>query len=183
MNESTVCNFKRNLQSQLRQGVEANSMRDLSSGKRGHLLVLPVELDTLTKELVRGLRSSGSPISSSIVIAAARGIVNHKNPSLLKEHGEQVELSKSWAKSFLDRLGYVKRKGTRTARKLPADFPEVKAAFLDRVTTTVEESKIPESMVVNCDQTGAKMVPVNHWTKAEEGSRQVDVVALDDKCC
>ena len=86
--------------------------------------------------VLRGLRSSGSPIRSSIVIAVARGIVNHKkNPSLLKEHGGQVELSKSWAKSFLDRLGYVKRKGTKTARKIPEDFPNVKAAFLDKVKT------------------------------------------------
>eukprot|EP00117_Sycon_ciliatum_P041057 scpid90355/ scgid30092/ Pogo transposable element with KRAB domain len=81
----------------------------------------------------------------------------------------------------MDRLGYVKRKGTRTARKTPPDFPAVKAEFLRKVASVVAENDVPPTMVVNCDQTGAKMVPVNKWTMAEQGSRQVDIVGLDDK--
>lgn len=62
---------------------------------------------------------------SSILLAAARGIVIHRDQSLLKEYGGTVELKKSWAFSFLARHGYVKRKSTRTARKVPDDFEAI----------------------------------------------------------
>ena len=101
--------------------------------------------------------------------------------SLLKEHGRHIDLNKSWAKSFLTRLDYVKRKGTRTARKIPPDFPEMKASFLNKVAEAVSTFHIPPAMVVNCDQTGSKMVPVNPWSLAAEGSKQVAIVSLDDK--
>ena len=40
---------------------------------------------------------------------------------------------------------------------------------------------ILERMVVNCDLPGAKMIPVSQWILAESCSRQVDIVAMDDK--
>ena len=143
--------------------------------------LLRVEIDDLTKKLVRSLRSAGSPISTDVVLASAKGIVAHKNVSLLKEHGGHIDLDKSWAKSFLTRLGYVKRKVTCTARKIPPDFPEVKAFFFNKVAEAVSTFHIPPTMVVNCDQTGSKMVLVNPWSLAAEGSKQVAVVGLDDK--
>ena len=36
-------------------------------------------------------------------------------------------------------------------------------------------------MVVNFDQTGTKMVPVSCWTLEVQGSKQIDMVGLDDK--
>ena len=179
--EATVRNFKRNLQAQIQQGKSLSDVWVVASGPRGRPLHLPREIDDLTKQLVTNLRSSGSPVSAAVVQAGAKGIISHKNPLLLLENGGRIEITNSWAASFLDRLGFVKRKGTRTARKVPADFPAVKGEFLTKVTAAVTEHNIPPSVVVNCDQTGAKMVPVNKWTMAEQGSRQVDVVGLDDK--
>ena len=69
-------------------------------------------------------------MNRSIVIAAARGIISHQNPGLLKEHGGSIDLGRKWAESFLFRHGYVKRKATKAARKLPHDFPDIKLAFL-----------------------------------------------------
>jgi len=36
-------------------------------------------------------------------------------------------------------------------------------------------------MVVNFDQTGTKMVPVSDWTLEVSGTKQIDMVGLDDK--
>ena len=38
-----------------------------------------------------------------------------------------------------------------------------------------------ESVIVNFDQTGTKMVPVSEWTLEIQGTKQIDVVGLDDK--
>ena len=73
--------------------------------------------------------------------------------------------------SFLSHYGYVKRKGTRTARKLPDDFEIVKAAFLGRVADLVKTHKISPSMIVNFDQTGAKIIPVVIRSKGVETGR------------
>ena len=123
----------------------------------------------------------GSPVSSSIVLAAAKGIVIHKNQSVLKEFDGSVELIKSWAFSFLHRCGYVKRKSTRTSRKIPDDFDEIKVAFLERVSKVVQANNIPLSMSVNFDQTGTKIVTASEWTIEIQGTKQIDVVGLDDK--
>ena len=41
--------------------------------------------------------------------------------------------------------------------------------------STVAENSIPAVMIVNWDQTGVRMVPVNDWTMTTRGSRQVSV--------
>ena len=80
------------------------------------------------------IKEAGGIVNRSIVVvAAAKGILSHKNSGLLKEHGGSICLSSTWAETFLHRIGYVKHKATKAARKLPDDFPEVKQAFLQRV--------------------------------------------------
>ena len=77
---------------------------------------------------------------------------------MLKEYGGPIELQKSWAFSFLTRYGYVKRKGTRTARKLPDDFEMVKSCFLSWKVSRYSENT--PFMIVNFDRTGAKIIPI-----------------------
>ena len=65
-------------------------------------------------------------VNRAIVISAATGIVEYNNPALLCAHGGPIELGKKWADSILGRMGLVKRKATKAARKLPVDFADVK---------------------------------------------------------
>ena len=37
------------------------------------------------------------------------------------------------------------------------------------------------SMIVNFDQTRTKMIPVLDWTLEEPGTKQIDIICLDDK--
>lgn len=178
--EATVRNFKREVQKQLKDGKDIEDVK-VGARKRGRPILLPEEIDDLVKKFVQNLRICGTPVSASIVLAAAQGIVIHKDRSLLQEYGGSLALKKSWAYSFLGRHGYVKRKSTRTARKIPADFQDIKSAFITRVQETVRSNNIPLQMVVNFDQTGTKMVPVSDWTLEVQGTKQIDMIASDDK--
>ena len=41
--------------------------------------------------------------------------------------------------------------------------------------------EIPSDLIINCDQTAIKYIPVSTWTMADEGSQQVEIVGADDK--
>ena len=77
--------------------------------------------------------------------------------------------------------GYVKRKATKEAQKLPPDFSDIKLGFLQRIKDEVVSNSIPLALVFNFDQTGSKLVPVCEWTMEKQGSRQVPVVGKEDK--
>lgn len=181
LSEATVRNFKREVRKQVKGGQDLDDISSIPTKKRGRPLLLPEDIDELARKCIENLRACGSPVSSSIVLAATKGIVAHKNCTLLKEHGGHVDLKKSWAFSFLSRNGYVKRKATRTSQKVCNDFENIKATYLKQIRDTVETNNIPTSMVVNFDQTGTKMVPVSCWTLEVQGSKQIDMVGLDDK--
>ena len=68
-------------------------------------------------------------------------------------------------------MGFVQRKGTKAARKTPADFDQIKNEFLTRIASTVTEHNIPDDLIVNIDQTGVKLVPCSEWTLDLKGGR------------
>ena len=120
-------------------------------------------------------------MNRAIVIAAATGIVEYNNPALLHTHGGPVVLGKKWADSLLGRMGLVKQKATKAVRKLPDDFADVTLAFLERVASIAKENCVPFELVINWDQTGSRFAPASHWTPANEGAKQVDVIGVEDK--
>lgn len=180
VSEATVRNFKRVYLSKLKAGNDPDSITSFPDRALGRPLLIG-EFDHEVFEYIKQLRAAGGVVNRNIVLAAARGIISHKKPSLLKEHGGTLELGQKWAESFLQRRGFVRRKATKAARKLPPDYPELKVAFLKRIEDEVKTNDIPPDLVLNWDQTGSKLVPVSSWTMAEEGSRQVSVVGKEDK--
>ena len=83
---------------------------ELETKPRGRPLLLGVELDTLVREFVNNLRAAGGAVNTTIVMGAAEGIVSYHDASKLSSHGGHIEITKSWAKSILRRMGFVKRK-------------------------------------------------------------------------
>ena len=136
------------------------------------------DLDSSIQDYIKKLHLAGGVVNRAIVITAARGIVQHNNPSLLIKHGGTIQLGKKWADPLMTRMNYVKRKATKAALKVPVDFPEIKLAFLKRL---VKEHNIPPELIINFDQTGTKYVPTSEWTLAEEGLKQVNVIGKEDK--
>ena len=85
------------------------------------------------------------------------------------------------SENFLVRLGYVKRRANTKSKVTDENFELMKSQFLFDIRTIVEMEDIPEDLVINWDHTGLNYVPVSNWTMAEEGSKRVEIVALDDK--
>ena len=68
-----------------------------------------------------------------IVKAAAKGIVMKTNKHILVEYGGHINLSKTWAKALIKRMGFIKRKGTTSKSKDTVDdFEQRKAEFLEQ---------------------------------------------------
>ena len=76
------------------------------------------------------------------------------------------------------RLSFIKRKGTKAARKIPKHFPSIKLQFLEKIKGIASTHKIPHKLILNLDQTRIKFVPSGNWTMAEEGSKQVLTATL-----
>ena len=70
------------------------------------------------------------PIDTAIVIATACEIVKDADSNLLSENGGHINLTKDWAKYLLQRMNYVKRYGSSTAKVSVENFTQVKAQFL-----------------------------------------------------
>ena len=117
-----------------------------------------------------------------IALAAARGIVQKCNPSLLVQNGGPVELNKFWAHPLLKRMKFVQRKATTSKSKSSfTDFAVKKAEFLDAVAEAVVMEEIAAELVLNWDQTGMKLVPSSVWTMERQGERRVEMVGVNDK--
>ena len=95
----------------------------LDHGLRGRSLKLG-DLDSCVQDYIRKPCLSREVVNRSIVIAAARGIIEHNKPSLLCEHGGTLQLGKIWADSLLNQMRFVKQKATKAAGQVPMDFSQ-----------------------------------------------------------
>ena len=113
------------------------------------------------------------------MLGAARGIILKTNRTLLAENGGHVVLTKDWAKTLKQRMGFVKRRGTTSKSKsLVEQFDELKVQFLDDVVTTVAVEEIPPELILNWDQTGLNIVPSSSWTMDQRGAKRVELTGL-----
>ncbi|CAH1257592.1 POGZ [Branchiostoma lanceolatum] len=179
VNESTVRSIKRAFQKEMvRQGT--NDIASFPHKNVGRPLKLG-DLDAEMQKFARSTRQGGGVVNRPMIMAAAKGLLMRRDRSVLVEYGGHIEITKAWANSLLLRMNFVKRKGTKAARKLPADFEGTRDEFLARIKETVTEFGIPDDMIINWDQTGVNIVPVGDWTLEEAGARQVPVIGLEDK--
>ena len=153
---------------------------DMTPAKRGRAPYLG-DLDQVMQDQVHRLREEGACVNTDILISTAHGLVQQHNRAMLPEYGGHLRLTRGWAQSIMQRMGFVWRAGTKAARKVPDNFSELKTEFLDRITEKVVEHDIPPELVINIDQTGVSIVPTSRYTMAPRGSRQVSVVGIEDK--
>ena len=159
VSESTVRGMKKAYYAALKNKKDGELVIRLEHGLQGWPLLLG-DLDAHVQEYMGKLRLAGGIVKRAIVIAAATGVVQHNNPTILCSHGGSLELGKKWADSILLRMGLVKHKATKAARKVPPDFAEIKLAFLQRVQV-VHENEVRPELVTNW--------PTGQWTLAEQG--------------
>ena len=141
------------------------------------------ELDKDVRKYVSALWDAGIAIGTNITIAAVEGIVMVHNRSLLVQHGGYIELTCDWVLSLLNHMGFVKRKATTKAKSqyLEEEFKLLKKQHLQQVVSMIKVHNIPESLVINLDQTGLMLIPSGDWTMSKKGAKRVDLAGLGDK--
>ena len=79
------------------------------------------------------------------------------------------------------RMNFVKRKGTKAAKKVPENFVELGDQFKARIHSVKTRYQIPPEMIVTFDETASKIIPTDDWTLEEQGATQVSIIGADDK--
>ena len=92
------------------------------------------------------------------------------------EYGGHFFLIMDWAQSLLIRMGYVNRKATtRGNTKLQEDeFLFLKGSYLQETVAIVRVHNIPPILLINLDETGLQLVPVeylDYGSRGKQGSR------------
>ena len=59
------------------------------------------------------------------------------------------------------------------------NFQEKKDEFTACVGEVVDTKNITQ-LVINFEQTGVKIIPVSNWTFAMQGTKQIDVIGIDN---
>ena len=159
-----------------------SQIKQLPLQKRGRPLLLGEKRDRMLQAYLKKVREAGGVVSPWIVIAAAKGLMITIDQAKLAEFAGYMSFSKGWAHSLLHRMGYVQRKATTSKSKMTeANFSELKQSFLSNRQDIVIMDEVPLELVLNWDQTGIKIVPIDIWTMDVRGSKQVELIGLKDK--
>ena len=144
-------------------------------------LLFGQELDKVVQQVVRDSCRSGGVINTTIVVATTKGVVSAKNPLLLLEKRGHLNISSSYAKSVLKRMGYVKRKGSNAGKVTVECFEEAQEEFLVDIKAELLMHDILLDLVFNWDQTGIHIVPTGEWKLHQAKDKIIPIAHSDDK--
>ena len=157
------------------------TVKSLPTKHKGRPLLLGQILDTAIQDYIKALCTMGAVVNTSIVMAAAEGIVASRDRSLLIQYGGHIQITKTWAKSLLSRMGYVKRKCSNAGKVSVQQFKELQGVFLADIQAEVVMNDIPNEMIFNWDQTALQFVPTGQWTMHHAGEKVIPIANSDDK--
>ena len=89
------------------KGMKCEPVEELEGKKRGRPSTLSEELSRELMSYIRAIREAGGIINTAIVIAAATGMLQKRDPMSLECNGGHITLKKSWAKYFLGKMNYA----------------------------------------------------------------------------
>ena len=114
LGESTVRLFKKKYLEAVKQRAaqgDSSSAISIPSKRMGRPLTLG-DLDPKVQQYIRALRQAGAPVGTTVIIAAAKGIVMSVDQTMLVENGGHIQMTKTWAQSLMHRMELVKRKAS-----------------------------------------------------------------------
>ena len=130
------------------------------------------------KKYIQAASNRGAVISRASAVSAANALLK-KYPNIVGK----IDLeSSSWAKSLFIRMGYVQRRNTSSKVEIPDKArKEIEYQFHYDIVSKIEKHKIPDSLIMNLDQTPSYLVPCKKFTMAKKGSSNVTIHGCDDK--
>ena len=93
-----------------KKSVDDLSVKVLPTVKIKQPLNLGVPLDEQVQSYLLAICEGGGSVMTDLAIAAGTGLVRKKDSNLLAKNGGHIALTRDWARSLLDRMGFVKRK-------------------------------------------------------------------------
>ena len=189
LKENTVRDWRDAYRRELKKKVEEASRDEhieikvdkLPEKRRGRPLLVGEALDTQVQDYLLFLRQKGAVVNTSIAMGCAEGIVASFDANMLAHNGGHIVITKTWAKSLMQHMGFVKRRATTKSKVSIEDFQEKKDQFLIDVKTIVTLEEVPLELIINWDQTAMHYIPVSSWTMEAEGSKRVEINGIDDK--
>ena len=178
MNESTARTFKKKYESELDDAKRLGRAKPTSIPLKpqGRPLLLG-ELDGLVQQYILAARNCGNVISRNIAVSAAK-VIMKRYPRLIGS--DDIE-SSHWAQSLFRRMGFRRRQATTSKLEIPEGaLKEIKMLFHHDIVTKVTKFNIPDSLIINLDQTPNKYVPVGRTTLAKN-SKTVTIKGSADK--
>ena len=164
-----------------RKHDEDPEVKQLPLRKRGCPLLIGAELDARVQLYIKEMRRNGVVINTSVLMAAAEGIVTHHDANLLAKNGGSIVISKNWTRALLTKMNFVKQRGNTKAKVSVPEFEQLKAQFTYDVKSIIEIEEIPDSLVINWDHTAVNYIPVSSWTMEEECSKRVERAGMNDR--
>ena len=158
MNESTARTFKKKYESELDDAKRQGRVKPTSIPLKpqGRPLLLG-ELDGLVQQYILATSNRGNVISRNIAVSAAK-VIMERYPRLI---GSVDIESSHWAQSLFRRMGFRHRQATTSKLDIPEGaLKEIKMLFYHDLVTKVAKFNIPDSLIINLDQTPTKYVPV-----------------------
>ena len=133
----------------------------------------------MVQKFLLALRSRGGLVSLTIAISSAKALIA-RNPQLNLNH---IDLDSScWAQSLFRRMGFKRRLLTTGKVEIPEGArKEAELLFIHNIVSVVERYEIPDSLIMNMDQTPLKYVPAMNHTMAKRNSKSVAIAGSTDK--
>ena len=179
-NESTVRTFVKKYDENVKVAKACGRSPDkkLKTLMRGRPLTVGPIINEKVRKFMVSLYKKGGHVSRSIVSTTTMFLLSRTDDETVKN----VVVTTTWGKSLLQRAGFPRR-GAATSKVEIPDSAKKKAGLQHhyRITSIVEKHKIPESLVINSDQTSSKHVQVGRFTMASKGAKKVDVAGIVDK--
>lgn len=156
---------------------EKRSAAERGPGRARVLLPHP-EIETEIKRILTIMRERGAVVNILIIRLVMRAVIEKMHPPLLQELKLCSGFISSWAR---DQLNMTWRVRTGAASKLPVHWRELGVAAAKRIAWNMVVHDVPACLVINMDQTGVHLAPVDNRTYDEQGSKHVKVIGGDDK--
>ena len=132
--------------------------------KTGRPLLLG-ELDAMVHKYLWAASNRGAVISRTSAVSAAKALLQKYTNIVGKIDLE----SSSWAKSLFIHMGYVQQRNISSKVEIPEKTrKEVEYQFHYDIVSKVEKYNIPDSLIMNLDQTPSYLVPCKKFTMAKK---------------
>ena len=135
-------------------------------------------IDDMVQKYLVSASNRGVVISRSVAKSCAKALM-----SRYPDYVGDIDIeSSTWAQSLFRRMKFVPRRATTSKLEIPdGAFKEAKLLYLNEIVSKVNRYKIPDSLIINIDQTPTKYVPVGKSTLAAKNSKSVSVAGSSDK--